>query len=79
MDLALALDRLQKARRFVRDGRKCMVRQREAVAQLERQGHDATEAIVFLEYLEDMQAKYEAHREQVEAQVLGLIKPTDTD
>jgi hypothetical protein len=56
-----------------------MVRQREAVARLESHGHDATEALLFLEYLEEMQAKYEVHREQVEKQVLGLVRPTDDD
>lgn len=79
MNLAFALDQLQKARRLVNDGQKSMARQREAVARLESHGHDATEALAFLEYLEEMQARYEVHREQVEKQVLGLVKPTDDD
>jgi hypothetical protein len=79
MNLVFALDQLRKARRLVKDGQKSMVRQRETVARLESRGHDATEALLFLEYLEEMQAKYEVHREQVEKQVLGLVKPTDDD
>jgi hypothetical protein len=79
MNLVIALDRLQMARRFVRDGQECMIKQREIVALLEEKGCDADEAILLLEYLEDMQAKYEAHRDQVELQVLGLVKPEGND
>jgi hypothetical protein len=38
MNLAFALDQLQKARRLTKDGKKSMVRQREAVAGLESHG-----------------------------------------
>jgi hypothetical protein len=48
MNLVVALSELGKARRFVRDGRKCMIRQRRIVEHLERRGHDAFEAIQFL-------------------------------
>lgn len=75
MNLVIALDRLQMARRFVREGQKCMTRQRRIVALLQDKGRDTDEAILLLEYLQEMQAKYEAHRDQVELQVLGLVKP----
>jgi len=55
MDLVLALDELKKARRFVTDGEKCMVRQRELVDRLDRQGDDTLSVILFLGYLEEMQ------------------------
>ena len=56
MDLALALDELQKARRYVNDGRDCLARQRKVVEWLEGRGHDALDAILFLEFLEDLRS-----------------------
>jgi hypothetical protein len=77
MTLVIALRELSKARRIVVDGEKCMLRQREIVDQLERQGYDTLDAILFLEYLEEMQARYVAHRNRLEQQVLGLVRPGD--
>jgi hypothetical protein len=77
MTLVIALSELSKARRIVVDGEKCMVRQREIVDQLERQGYDTLDAILFLEYLEEMQEQYVAHRNRLEQQVLGLVRPGD--
>ena len=77
MTLVIALSELSKARRIVMDGEKCMVRQREIVDQLERQGYDTLDAILFLEYLEEMQEQYVAHRNRLEQQVLGLVRPGD--
>jgi hypothetical protein len=79
MNLVIALDQLQRVRRFAIDGHRCMARQRQLVARLEREGRDATEAILRLESLEEMQARYETLRDQVEQQVLALVKPSEDD
>ena len=44
-------------------------------AWLERQGYDTLDALVFLEYLEEMQDEYVAHRDRLERQVLCLVRP----
>jgi hypothetical protein len=75
MNLAETLDQLHKARRYVNDGEKCMVRQREVVVRLERRGRDPLNAIEFLEYLEEMQNNYVAYRDRLEKQVLSLVMP----
>ena len=62
MTLTVVLSQLSKARRFVADGEKCMLLQRKMVDKLEQHGHDTIDAILFLEYLEDMQEQYVAHR-----------------
>jgi hypothetical protein len=77
MTLVIALRELSKARRIVVDGEECMLRQREIVDRLERQGYDTLDAILFLEYLEEMQAQYVAHRNRLEQQVLELVRPGD--
>jgi hypothetical protein len=77
MTLVIALSELSKARRIVVDGEECMLRQRETVDRLERQGYDTLDAILFLEYLEEMQAQYVAHRNRLEQQVLELVRPGD--
>jgi hypothetical protein len=75
MTLVVALSELSKARRFVAEGEKCMILQRRIVDKLERQGHDALDAILFLEYLEEMQEQYVAHRDRLEQQVLRFVRP----
>ena len=75
MTLVIALSESSTARRLVADGEKCIVRQRGIVAKLERQGYDTLDAILFLEYLEEMQEQYVAHRNRLEQQVLGLVRP----
>jgi hypothetical protein len=75
--LIVVLSELSKARRFVADGEKCMVRQRKIVDKLEQQGYDTLDAILLLEYLEEMQEQYVAHRNRLEQQVLGLVRPND--
>jgi hypothetical protein len=77
MTLVIALSELSKARRIVVDGEECMLRQREIVDRLEQQGYDTLDAILFLEYLEEMQAQYVAHRNRLEQQVLELVRPGD--
>jgi hypothetical protein len=77
MDLVLTLDELQKARRYVSDGRDNVARQRKIVEWLEGQGHDALDAILFLEFLEELQEQYQDHRNRLERQVMRLVKPED--
>lgn len=79
MNLVVTLDELQKARRFVEDGSRCVLEQRSIIAQLELHGHDTLEDILFLDCLEQMQERYEAHRDRLEQQVLTLVKPTTDD
>jgi hypothetical protein len=74
MNLVVALDELHKARRFVAEGEECMLVQRKVVDRLERQGHDILGAILFLEYLEEMQDQYVAHLDRLNQQVMGLLK-----
>ena len=74
MNLVVALDDLHKARRFVADGEKCMLVQRKVVDRLERQGQDTLGAILFLEYLEEMQHQYVAHLDRLNQQVMGILK-----
>ena len=52
-----------------------MVRQRKIVDKLEQQGYDTLDAILFLEYLEEMQEQYVAHLNRLEQQVLDLVRP----
>jgi hypothetical protein len=77
MTLVFALNELSKARRFVAEGEKCVVLQRRIIDKLERQGYDALDAILFLEYLEEMQEQYVDHRNRPELQVLGLVTPSE--
>lgn len=76
MDLVVALDELSKARRFVADGKKCVLAQRMLIDDWERDGYDTLDAILFLEYLEEVQEQYVAHRNRLEARVMGIIRPS---
>ena len=73
--LVVTLDQLREARRFVTDGEQCMVAQRKIVEWLEHKGYDTLDAILFLEYLEEMQDEYVDHRDRLEHQVLFLVRP----
>jgi hypothetical protein len=75
MDLVVILDQLREARQFVTDGEQCILGQRKIVEWLERKGCDTLEAILFLEYLEEMQDEYVAHRDRLERRVLCLVRP----
>jgi len=77
MNLVVTLEHLRKARRFVVDGEKCMVRQRKIVDRMDRQGFDTLNAILFLEYLEEMQSQYVALRDRLERQLLVLVRPDE--
>ena len=75
MQLTATLDELSKARQYVTDGAKCVFDQRRVVERLERQGRDALNAILFLEYLEEMQEQYVSHRDRIEQRLLGMLRP----
>ena len=75
MNLVIALDELQKARRIAADGQKCLSEQRKIIDRLERGGCDSLDAIQFLEYLEEVQEQYLDHRDRLEQRVLGMVKP----
>jgi hypothetical protein len=75
MQLTATLDELSKARRYVLDGANCVLDQRKVVERLERRGQDALNAILFLEYLEEMQEQYVSHRDRIEQQLLGMLRP----
>jgi hypothetical protein len=75
MDLVRALNQLHKARSFVIDGEKWLGQHRRMLDRLEREGCDTLDAILFLEYLEEVQEQYVAHQDRLEKQVMGLVKP----
>jgi Mg2+ and Co2+ transporter CorA len=75
MSLVEALQELSKARRYVVKGERCLSHQRKIVERLEREGNDPLPAIMILEHLEHMQDTYVAHRDQIEARVLMIIRP----
>jgi hypothetical protein len=77
MRLTEALGLLSQARQYVIDGEGYVSRQRAFVGRLERVGVDASDAMSYLETLEEMQDEYIAHMEKLERQVLVLVTPDD--
>jgi hypothetical protein len=75
--LTEALGLLSIARQYVTDGEGFVLRQKAKVTRLERRGLDVSDALVYLETLEGMQAEYVDHMEKLERQVLMLVKPQD--
>jgi len=75
--LTETLGLLSRARQFVIDGEGNLSKQRAVVDRLERVGVDTSDAMDYLETLEEMQAEYTAHMEKLERQVLVLVKPDD--
>ena len=75
--LTETLGLLSQARQFVIDGEGNLSKQRAVVDRLERVGVDTSDAMDYLETLEEMQAEYTAHMEKLERQVLVLVKPDD--
>jgi hypothetical protein len=49
------LELLSDARRYVADGEKSLAHQRKIIDRLDRQGRDDLDALLFLEYLAEMQ------------------------
>jgi hypothetical protein len=75
MCLVETLELLSNARRYVADGEKSLAHQRKIIDRLDRQGRDDLDALLFLEYLEEMQDQYEAHRDSLEQRVITIVRP----
>jgi hypothetical protein len=59
MDRAVLIQHLAKAKQHAARGRQHLVRQEELIAELDRDGHDTTEARKVLATLRDSQALHE--------------------
>jgi regulator of protease activity HflC (stomatin/prohibitin superfamily) len=68
-DQHMAEQHLACAERNVARGRSSIERQSRLVAELERDGHDATKAKSLLAAFRDVQAQHEAHRDRLLAEV----------
>ena len=77
MRLTETLGLLSQARQYVIDGEGYVSRQKALVERLERVGVDTSDAMTYLETLEEMQDEYIAHVEKLERQVLVLVKSDD--
>jgi len=66
---------LAQAEEAVRLGRSHIARQIEIVAELERDGHDATTARELLRTFEDLQVQHEGHRDRLLAELRDLGTP----
>ncbi|MGY2904729.1 hypothetical protein [Bradyrhizobium sp. URHC0002] len=75
MYLVEALELLSDARQYVADGEKSLAHQQKVIDRLDRQGRDNLDALLFLEYLEEMQHQYEAHRDGLERRVITIVRP----
>jgi hypothetical protein len=60
MDRATLLDHLAQAERHAAEGNRHLARQERLIAQLDRRGHDTTEALKMLSTLRSTQTLHEA-------------------
>jgi len=65
MDWAMLQEHLAQAERHVVEGERVIARQRDIVAQLERDGHDSTDAMLLLYQFEEIQYLHVDHRDQL--------------
>jgi hypothetical protein len=65
MDRQQTMEHLALAEEHVRVGAKNVARQREMIAELERDGHDTTQARSLLAHFEQVQAMHVADRERL--------------
>jgi hypothetical protein len=65
MDQAMLQEHLAQAERHVVEGEGVIALQRDVVAQLERDGHDSTDAMLLLYQFEEIQCLHVAHRDQL--------------
>ncbi len=72
VDQAMARRHLVQAHRAVALGRSHIARQIEIVAELERDGHDATAARRLLATFRDLQVQHEAHRDRLLSEIETL-------
>jgi hypothetical protein len=75
MRLTETLGLVYQARRYVADDEGFVARQKTFVDRLERSGQNSSDAQIYLNTLEEMQAEYEGNVEKLERQVLRLVKP----
>ena len=69
MDRALTEDHLAQAERHVADGHRHVAHQRELVANLERDGHDAVQARSLLAQFESLLALHIADRDRLRSEL----------
>jgi hypothetical protein len=69
------LELLADACRHVADGEKSLAHQRKIIDRLDRQGSANLDALLFLEYLEEMQDQYEAHRDSLDRRIITIVRP----
>jgi hypothetical protein len=74
MDRNTILDDLAMVSRHVTGGEQIIARQRELVAQLERDGRDASDAKRLLLQFQDAQSLHVAHRERLEKALAEISK-----
>lgn len=72
MDRAMLERHLRTARDHVELGEQHVTRQRELVAELDRDGHDTAMARTLLRTFEDMQATHVADRDRLIAEIKAL-------
>jgi hypothetical protein len=65
MDRTLIEEHLAPAKRHVTQGQECIVRERELIQRLERDGRDTSEACRLLDRFEELQALFSADRERI--------------
>jgi hypothetical protein len=66
MDKAMVLGHLEQARRHVAEGEKRVASQCELVTELERDGHDSSQARQLLREFEEVQRLHLEHRDRLE-------------
>ncbi|MBV8534283.1 MAG: hypothetical protein JO128_01750 [Alphaproteobacteria bacterium] len=69
MDRRMLLEHLAMANRHVEKGERHVRRQRELVAELERDGHNTVEAKKLLEQFEKLQEMHKADRDRIEREL----------
>jgi hypothetical protein len=74
MSRDMLLRHLAQARRHVADGERHVARQRELVAELERDGHDTTQSRALLNQFEQMLALHIADRDRIEQELAAALR-----
>jgi hypothetical protein len=72
MDHAILLRHLEQSKRHIIEGQDLIERQKNILADLERGGHDTTEAKRLLKNFEDIQRLHLADLERVQSELLEL-------
>lgn len=69
MDREMLERHLAQAEKHIATGRKNLARQREVIAEIEREGRDTTEARVALNQFEELQAMHIADRDRIQREL----------